>query len=126
MRCAGCGSENPEGARFCIECGSPLQNRCPSCEVENLPRAKFCAACGTALSAGGKPAPAQNGKGKGVKTAKRAPRPKERSTSTRPQVAAPEAERRQLTAIVCDLLGSTPPAEKLGPDDPRPGPPAHQ
>jgi class 3 adenylate cyclase/tetratricopeptide (TPR) repeat protein len=117
MRCAGCGSENPAGARFCIECGSPLRNRCPGCGVENLRRAKFCAACGAALSAGGKPAPAQSGKGNGVKTPKRAPRPKARPTSTRPQVAAPEAERRQLTVMFCDLVGSTPLAEQLDPED---------
>src|SRR5262249_33550200 len=97
MRCAGCGSENPAGARFCIECGSPLQNRCPSCGAENLPQAKFCAACGTALSAGGKSAPARSAKG--------------------PQVAAPEAERRQLTVMFCDLVGSTPLAEQLDPED---------
>ena len=50
MHCPSCGSGNPEEARFCIECGVPLQNRCASCGLENLPRAKFCAACGTPLS----------------------------------------------------------------------------
>ncbi|HZL96445.1 MAG TPA: zinc-ribbon domain-containing protein, partial [Vicinamibacterales bacterium] len=46
MRCASCGSTNPEGARFCIECAAPLGRRCPGCGVENLPQAKFCARCG--------------------------------------------------------------------------------
>jgi class 3 adenylate cyclase len=32
-------------------------------------------------------------------------------------VAAPEAERRQLTVMFCDLVGSTPLAEKLDPED---------
>src|SRR5205809_2204073 len=50
MHCPSCGSGNPEEARFCIECGVPLQNRCASCGLENLPRAKFCAACGTPLT----------------------------------------------------------------------------
>src|SRR5262249_18191282 len=44
MRCPSCSSETPEGARFCIECGGPLQPRCPRCGDENLPQAKFCAA----------------------------------------------------------------------------------
>jgi TOMM system kinase/cyclase fusion protein len=117
MRCASCGFANPEGARFCIECGGPLQNRCPSCGVENLSQAKFCAACGTALSTERKPAPAQSRKGKGAKTPARAPRSKERPTSTKSKVAAPEAERRQLTVMFCDLVGSTPLAEKLDPED---------
>src|SRR5262245_4289763 len=107
MRCASWGSENPMGARFCIECGALLQARCPACGGENLPRAKFCAACGTALNAGGKPALAQSGKGRSVQTPKRAPRSKGRPTPTKPQVAAPQAERRQLTVMFCDLVGST-------------------
>jgi class 3 adenylate cyclase len=32
-------------------------------------------------------------------------------------VAAPEAERRQLTVMFCDLVGSTPLAEKLDPEE---------
>src|SRR5216684_4223201 len=51
MHCASCGAENPEGAKFCIECAAPLRKRCPSCGAENLPRAKFCGECATLLSA---------------------------------------------------------------------------
>jgi len=50
MRCASCGFDNEETAKFCIECGRPLQNRCPGCGVDNLPRAKFCKECGTPLA----------------------------------------------------------------------------
>ncbi|MBI3798013.1 MAG: AAA family ATPase, partial [Deltaproteobacteria bacterium] len=49
MRCLSCGSDNPDGAKFCIECAAPLQQRCPSCGAENLPRAKFCGECATPL-----------------------------------------------------------------------------
>src|SRR5215813_14859211 len=108
MRCPSCGFENPAGARFCIECGGPLQHRCPSCGGENLPQAKFCAACGTALSATGKPAPAKGRQEKSAKTPKRAPRSRTRPTPPQPQGGAPEAERRQLTVMFCDLVGSTP------------------
>jgi class 3 adenylate cyclase/tetratricopeptide (TPR) repeat protein len=54
MCCSRCGSDNPEGSKFCIECGIPLTNRCPRCGAENLPRVKFCGECGTPL--GGQPA----------------------------------------------------------------------
>ncbi|HKA54973.1 MAG TPA: adenylate/guanylate cyclase domain-containing protein, partial [Candidatus Binatia bacterium] len=66
---------------------------------------------------GGTPAPAQSGKGKGVQTPKRAPRPKARPTPTKPQVAALEAERRQLTVMFCDLVGSTALSEQLDPEE---------
>src|SRR5262249_10262342 len=107
MRCLKCGGENPEGAKFCIECGGPLHSRGPGCGEENPPQAKFCAACGTGLGPGGKPAPVTRRKGKGTKTPERAPHPKTRPTPTRSQGAAPEAERRQLTVMFCDLVGST-------------------
>lgn len=50
MQCASCGSDNPEGAKFRIECAAPLQKRCPSCGTENLPRAKFRAECASPLA----------------------------------------------------------------------------
>jgi predicted ATPase len=51
MRCPRCDAETPEGARFCIECGTSLRFRCPQCGADALPRAKFCAECGTPLTA---------------------------------------------------------------------------
>ena len=41
-RCANCGSENPEGAKFCDECSAPLGVRCDACGLSNRPTAKFC------------------------------------------------------------------------------------
>ncbi|MGE0825886.1 MAG: zinc ribbon domain-containing protein [Candidatus Binatia bacterium] len=51
MRCRRCESDNPEGAKFCIECDDALSRRCAQCGFENLPRAKFCAECGASLGA---------------------------------------------------------------------------
>ena len=97
MRCARCSSENPDGAKFCIECAEPLQRRCPSCAVENPPRAKFCAECGTSLAVS---QPARD---------------------TKPHVAETssprEGKRRQLTVMFCDLVGSTALSAQLDPED---------
>jgi Double zinc ribbon len=51
MRCPRCDAETPNGAKFCIDCGTPLQHRRPQCGADTIPRAKFCAECGTPLTA---------------------------------------------------------------------------
>src|SRR5262245_47235074 len=99
MRCGSCGTENPEGTKFCGECGVPMQMRCPQCGFENLPSTKFCRQCGTPT------AERQVGA---------------QRTDTPPQPRAParaEAERRQLTVLFCDLVGSTALSAQLDPED---------
>ena len=98
MRCSSCGSTNPEGAKFCIECASPLRRRCPRCGFENLPQAKFCAECGAALVAPSK--------------AESSPREVERRAETRS-----EGERRQLTVMFCDVVDSTALSARLDPEE---------
>jgi class 3 adenylate cyclase len=109
MHCASCGSENPEGAKFCIECAAPLRKRCPSCGAENLPRAKFCAECGSPLTAQPQPP---------VSTSKFQVSGSQ-SPSPSTQLLAPrnEAERRQLTVMFCDLVGSTALSAQLDPEE---------
>src|SRR5215475_2137561 len=107
MRCSSCGFKNPEGMTFCTECGTRLQQSCPGCGFENTVQAKFCGKCGTALEAKRKPIPVQRRTRKGAQTRGRAPRPKVPPTRAQPQRAAQEAERRQLTVMFCDLVGST-------------------
>ncbi len=50
MRCSHCDADTPEGAKFCMECGTPLRARCPQCGADMLPRAKLCGECGTPLT----------------------------------------------------------------------------
>jgi class 3 adenylate cyclase/tetratricopeptide (TPR) repeat protein len=50
MRCPSCGFENPEGLKFCNECGAPLRMPCAQCGFANQPQAKFCGECGASLS----------------------------------------------------------------------------
>src|SRR6266849_6239942 len=109
MRCASCGGENPERAKFCIECAAPFTRRCPSCGSENLPRAKFCAECGSPLTVQPQP-PVSSAKFQ--VSGSQPPIP-----STQPLAPRSEAERRQLTVMFCDLVGSTPLSEQLDPDE---------
>src|SRR5215831_12641465 len=127
MRCVQCQHENPEGAKFCNECAAPLPLRCPSCGTANRPGAKFCHKCATPLVT----PPAVAGGQKSVARAKPSTRPanqtklgkvkpKEPSQAQRrplPRHGAPEAERRQLTVLFCDLVDSTALSSRLDPEE---------
>ena len=123
MHCASCGGENPAGAKFCIGCGKPLEHRCPSCGIENLPQARFCAECGTALGASETAPKAKSPKRKAQKTAGQPAGRLSRQRADhsipplRSHPAAPEAERRQLTVMFCDLVDSTALSEQLDPEE---------
>ena len=99
MRCLHCQHDNPVGARFCEQCGRQLLYLCQACGAELSATARFCRACGT-------PVPSSGG---ATNNAIRASPPPSGST---PQ----GAERRQLTVLFCDLVGSTALAEQLDPE----------
>ncbi|MEE8113714.1 MAG: adenylate/guanylate cyclase domain-containing protein, partial [Nitrososphaerales archaeon] len=107
MICKGCGLENSEEAKFCIECGVPLGNRCPNCGSENLPQAKFCSECGTSI---------KNKTSKTPHIVKQKEK-EQQLTSQVSRIKALESERRQLTVMFCDLVGSTAISEQLDPED---------
>lgn len=51
MRCSSCNEENPEGVKFCGECGATLGAgaACGSRGTVNPPNVKFCHECGQSL-----------------------------------------------------------------------------
>jgi membrane protease subunit (stomatin/prohibitin family) len=54
VTCPKCGRQNPQGSRFCSNCGAPLIEtsgviRCSKCGFLNIPGAKFCSNCGNPL-----------------------------------------------------------------------------
>ena len=69
------------GRRFCAECGAPLPTPCLKCGFPNEPDEKFCGGCGIQLAAAGPAAPRK--------------------------IRQAEAERRQLTVLFGELVGST-------------------
>src|SRR6516162_9753818 len=95
MRCGQCGTENPSDRKFCGECGAQFLLRCPQCGKENVPPFRFCGECGAALD-----------NAAGARVAAAAP------------VVVPSAgERRHLTVLFCDLVGSTEIAAQLDPEE---------
>src|SRR5262249_40565795 len=117
MRCASCGFENPEQAKFCEECGTTLVRVCPSCGQQVRPTAKFCGQCGTTLGAAAKPLPAKSRSRKDVTSTRKARRSTASPRAAKSRPAAPEAERRQLTVMFCDLVGSTALSAHLDPEE---------
>jgi class 3 adenylate cyclase len=111
MQCPQCQCENRAGRRFCAECGAPLPLACPACGFTNEPGEKFCGGCGTPLAgpAAQPTPPAQHPAPPAVQSHQEAPAPVTRST--------PEAERRQLTVLFCDLVDSTVLAGQLDPEE---------
>src|SRR6516165_9808823 len=95
MRCPSCSADNAATRRFCAKCRAPLPSPCLACGFENELGAQFCGGCGKPVG--------------------------EAAAPTRP--AAPlrprtdDAERRQLTVMFCDLVGSTVPSARLDPED---------
>jgi hypothetical protein len=55
MKCLNCQTDNPEGVKFCGECGRPLSTEvaCPQCGRKNPQGTKFCHGCGQSLKADG-------------------------------------------------------------------------
>jgi len=92
MWCINCAIEVAEQEKFCGQCGSPAVRRCPACDTANPASSKFCGDCGTKLRVDS------------------------------PAVAAPARysrpiERRQLSVLFCDLVGSTALSARLDPED---------
>jgi uncharacterized membrane protein YvbJ len=50
MKCPECGSENPEGSKFCNECGAKLDLACSQCGKPNPASSKLCNQCGYNLT----------------------------------------------------------------------------
>ena len=49
MTCQKCGREAEQGAKFCVDCGSPLELRCPACQTPFEFGSRFCSLCGRTL-----------------------------------------------------------------------------
>ncbi|WP_108516550.1 adenylate/guanylate cyclase domain-containing protein [Bradyrhizobium algeriense] len=98
MECPSCGSANQDGSRFCGNCGSPLQQCCGACGRENPSGNSYCSNCGAPLIGA-------------------AFQERSSAVGTPARPTSQGAERRQLTVMFCDLVGSTALASRLDPED---------
>lgn len=95
--CSACKAENRQARRFCHACAAALVKPCENCGFENYPEERYCGGCALDL---GTVVPHEE-------------------PATEPIHAAPpsSAERRQVTVLFCDMVGSTALSTELDPED---------
>lgn len=99
MECRNCHHINPEGAKFCTACGAAIRAFCPGCGTANPRFADFCGECG-------------------IKLVEQPAAISQQVSPLEPtSPVAGTAERRQLTVMFCDLVGSTSLSAHLDPED---------
>ena len=96
MNCPLCGEQVARSMAFCSHCGTALPWSCQTCGRENPPNNRFCGHCGVARAA----------QSDGVSTSGADPTP-----------ASSDAERRHLTIMFADMVGSTALSARLDPED---------
>jgi hypothetical protein len=100
---------------FCLECGEKMEHKCPNCG-KGLPiGAKFCNKCGHDLRESEEAPPIDDsGLPHAIPTAATNDT---QTTAPAAEFHPQDAERRQLTVVFCDLVGSTNLAGQLDPED---------
>jgi class 3 adenylate cyclase/tetratricopeptide (TPR) repeat protein len=98
MDCPNCGHANATEAHFCGSCAAPLSGSapCPACAAQNPVGQRFCNDCGHALSA--------------------AEPPEHLAEKIRAVGDALDGERKQVTVLFADVMGSMELAEQCDPE----------
>jgi predicted ATPase/class 3 adenylate cyclase len=116
MNCPKCQTANPEGKKFCRECGAKFTFACPQCAAQTLPGDKFCGECGQNIVLSPEQAP------KGLSFDEKIDKiqrylPEGLTKKILSQRDKIEGERKQVTVMFCDMEGFTGLSERLGPEE---------
>jgi class 3 adenylate cyclase/tetratricopeptide (TPR) repeat protein len=111
MPCPQCHYDAPVDAAFCPKCGSKLTLLCAQCQTANASDHKFCKQCGQPLAAAAARIPA------GVTSASpQSYTPRYLAEKILTSRSAMEGERKEVTVLFCDIVGSSSLAERLDPE----------
>jgi len=111
LTCSICSHENLEDAEFCQNCGQPLTRICTNCNTPNAAVAKFCRSCGEALVM------VASTSDDAQLRALQGAAPNGLQERIRVSSAQIEGERKPVTILFTDIVGSTSIAEKLDPEE---------
>src|SRR3989339_1140544 len=103
MQCPKCQIENPEGKKFCHECGSDLILACPKCSSEILSSDKFCGICCYDLRAAPPAVPDKP--------------PDQKPHEEKKPLPLSVSARKYVTVLFSDMSGYTAMSEKLDPEE---------
>ena len=111
MICQQCGKKNDSDAVFCVQCSQPILKSCPSCSTQNPGDARFCKQCRTEL--GDTSIAAQTNKLQMLRDSA----PEGLQEKLRLAQTEIEGQRKPVTIVFADIVGSTTIAEKLDPEE---------
>ncbi len=112
MGCPSCGAESPSTNKFCGECGAALALVCDGCGTSNPPTNRYCGACGARIGTGSR--------GTAPSAEPAAPErctPKHLAEKILASRAGLEGERKQVTVLFADVVGSTELIRDLDPEE---------
>ena len=109
--CRACGHENPDRAKFCLDCGERFAFDCPGCGTDLPAGAKFCLECGRPVASDSAAA------GSPVERSPRDYTPKHLADRILACKSALEGERKQVTVLFADVKGSMELAEQVDPEE---------
>ncbi len=110
IKCSNCSSENAPDSKFCENCGQPFERACPNCTNPVSSNAKFCRNCGFNLATAPNTPQARL-----ADLQKTTPTPLQKKILTHREEI--QGERKLVTVLFTDIVGSTTLAEKLDPED---------
>ena len=117
MDCPSCGHPNPSGARFCGNCAALITAaiECPGCGASNPSDQRFCNSCGEELSPPtGEASPANDAI---EPPDPRSYTPEHIAEKIRAGRSGLEGERKQVTVLFADVMGSMDLAERSDPEE---------
>jgi class 3 adenylate cyclase/tetratricopeptide (TPR) repeat protein len=132
MNCARCNTPLLPGKAFCHECGARAPARCPRCGAPTDASFRFCPDCGAALSGAPAPAPpsargtpeaaavdrkGSEGMGSDAFERLRGAMPSTLAEKVLASRGGIEGERKAVTVLFCDVVGSATIAEGMDPED---------
>ena len=110
MKCPQCQAENPEDAKYCIDCASPMELLCPNCGALTPAKGRFCKECAYDLSERKEVSSIDY-------TQPQSYTPKflaDKILTTRSSI---EGERKLVTVLFADVANYTSISEKLDPEE---------
>jgi class 3 adenylate cyclase len=122
MRCPNCTTELMAGAKFCHACGTRVESSCPNCGAAVRAEFRFCPECGTAIGvakpAVDVPAPAPPIAPPGDRLGRLSQHiPRDLAEKIRGIQGTIAGERKLVSVLFCDLVGSMAIAEGMDPEE---------